>query len=287
MTVLSKQKKIIVDIPYTINKLPAKLVANTPGITKIRTSQYQVNPYKSRIVFDLKKSNITASLEKKENQFKINFKTTKKKISRRPSPHKKSVSHRTQTIKKSHYSKTSPLKGKIIIVDAGHGGKDPGAISLNKYQEKFFTLDIAKRVQKKLANQGAVVIMTRRNDRYISLQSRAYRANKNNADIFISIHVNSFLKSSVHGTESFYYKYKDRSLATHIQKQLVKDLKSKDLKIKRARLYVLRHTKMPATLIEPLFITNPRERKKVQSPKYRQRIANSIYQGVHNYFKYQ
>ena len=128
--------------------------------------------------------------------------------------------------------------------------------------------------------------MTRQNDRYRSLQARAYIANKNKADIFISVHVNSFLKSSVHGTETFYYKYKDRKLATHLQKQLIKDLKSKNLKTKRARLYVLRHTQMPAALIEPLFLTNPKERKKVIYPQYRQKIANSIYQGISNYFKY-
>jgi len=287
LTILSKQKKIVIDIPYTLNQLPSKLSARYPGISQIRTSQFKTDPYQSRIVFDLQKSTTTASLEKKGDTVKIQFKEKKKTP---PLAQKRKHTHKqrhSQTIKKSHYARSSPLKGKVIIVDAGHGGKDPGAIGLNKYQEKFFTLDIAKRLQKRLAKQGAVVIMTRQKDHYISLKSRAYRANKNKASIFVSIHINSFLKSSVHGTETFYYKYKDRKLAQHIQKQLIKDLKHKDLKTKRARLYVLRHTTMPSVLIEPLFITNPRERKRVLLPKYRQKIANSIYQGIYNYFRYQ
>jgi N-acetylmuramoyl-L-alanine amidase CwlD len=282
-----KHKKVIVDVPYTISNLPKTILSPYSGITKIRTSQYQTKPPKTRIVFDLKSIEHTATLTRHESGPQVTFKYTTPSSKTKPIVAKQQRrSPKNESIKKSHYSHRSVLKGKIIVIDAGHGGKDPGAIGAKRYQEKFFTLDIAKRLQRKLAKQGAVVIMTRRTDKYRSLQSRVAKANRAKADIFISIHINSFLKSSVNGTETYYYKYKDRKLATHIQNQLLKDLKSKNLRTKRARLYVLRHTKMPAALLEPLFLTHPQERRKVITPSYRDKIAQSIFQGITNYFKY-
>ena len=78
LTILSKQKKIVIDIPYTLNQLPSKLSTRYPGISQIRTSQFKTDPYQSRIVFDLQKSTTTASLEKKGDTVKIQFKEKKK-----------------------------------------------------------------------------------------------------------------------------------------------------------------------------------------------------------------
>ena len=97
------------------------------------------------------------------------------------------------------------------MIDPGHGGRDPGAISPVRTFEKKYTLDVSKRLQKLLAAKGAFVILTRTTDKKRSLNSRVYLANKNKADIFVSVHFNSYVKSSVYGTETYYYKYKDKN----------------------------------------------------------------------------
>ena len=109
-------------------------------------------------------------------------------------------------------------------------------------------------------------------------------SNHNKGDIFVSIHMNSFSQPSVNGTETYYYKYKDKSLALHIQKQLNKDIKLKNNGIKQSRLYVLRHTKSPSCLIEPLFLTNKKELSLIKTASFREKLATSIFQGIKNYF---
>mgnify|MGYP003342324449 FL=1 len=127
--------------------------------------------------------------------------------------------------------------------------------------------------------------MVRNGNSNPSLRRRARIANRNKADIYVSIHINSFIKSSANGTETYYFKYKDKQLARSLQKEMNRTLKLKNNGVKRARLYVLRHTKMPAALVEPLFMTNPRELKKVRSPEFREKIALSLHKGIVNYFK--
>ena len=126
--------------------------------------------------------------------------------------------------------------------------------------------------------------MTRRHDHSLPLSKRPQIANKNNADIFISIHLNSFTSSKVNGTETYYYKKKAYWLAKHVQKQLSKDLALKNNGVKRSKLYVLRNSKVSSCLIETLYMTNPKELRLVRSSKYRSKIATSIYQGIKNYF---
>lgn len=181
-------------------------------------------------------------------------------------------------------SKSQALKGKIIVIDAGHGGSDPGAVVYRRDYEKNYTLDIAKRLAIALEEDGARVILTRKSDRTVSLKSRSFIANKNRADLMISIHINSFRKPHIHGTETYYFKYGDKRVATLLQEEMAEALGLKDNGIKRSRMYVLRNTKMPAALVEPLFITNDAEYKLLKSPDYRQKIADALRRGTQQYF---
>ena len=117
------------------------------------------------------------------------------------------------------------------------------------------------------------------------MQSRVRLANRQNADLFLSIHFNSFKNSRISGSQSFYSKSKDKKLATHLQKQITHDFKTKNLGVSRSRFFVLRHTKMPSVLLEPMFMTNKKERKQLLTASYRSKLANSIFQGVKNYYK--
>jgi N-acetylmuramoyl-L-alanine amidase len=108
------------------------------------------------------------------------------------------------------------LKGMIIAIDPGHGGIDPGAVTKHGDLEKIYTLDISKRLETLLKQGGATVLMARTNDKNPSLYERTMLANVNKADILLSIHINSFIKSYANGIETYYYKRKDKPLANAI-----------------------------------------------------------------------
>jgi N-acetylmuramoyl-L-alanine amidase CwlD len=275
-------KKLILDLPGTLIDIPQLIHSEHPIFSRIRSSQFSHSPVVSRIVFDLKTPQHPFKLKQHASSLDVIFPKTAPTVAK-PTPRKSKP--RSQKISSSKISTNHLLSNKVIVLDAGHGGRDPGAIGIGNRYEKHYTLDVAKRLQKLLAAKGALVIMTRQRDVKTGLSRRAYIANKNKADIFISLHFNSFVKSSVHGTETYYYKYKDKKLARHLQRQMAKDLRLKNNGIKRSRLFVLRHTRMPAALVEPGFLTNPSNMAKVKNPDFRQKVAQSLYQGIVNYYR--
>lgn len=275
-------KKLIVDLPGTLIDIPQNIQSQHPVFSQIRTSQFSYSPVVSRIVFDLNTPKHPYKLNHHDSSLDIVFPSTTQTVST-TSPSK--TKQRRESIKSSKIDTGHILSNKVIVIDAGHGGRDPGAVGIGNRYEKYFTLDVAKRLQKLLSEKGAVVIMTRQRDVKTGLNRRAYIANKHNADLFISVHFNSFVKSNVHGTETYYYKYKDKKLAQHLQMQMAKDLRMKNNGVKRSRLFVLRHTRMPAALVEPGFITNSSDLSKVKNPDFRQKVAQSLYQGIVNYYR--
>ena len=115
------------------------------------------------------------------------------------------------------------------------------------------------------------------------MQRRIKIANHEKADLFLSFHLNSFSSSSAEGSKTFYYKYKDKKLAQHVSKQLAHDLDLKTMEF-HVNVFMLRHTSMPAVLLEPLFLTNPTERMLLSSDSFRNKLAFAIYQGIKNYY---
>jgi N-acetylmuramoyl-L-alanine amidase len=187
------------------------------------------------------------------------------------------------------------LLGKIICLDAGHGGDDPGAIGPSGTLEKDNTLAISLLLRDILESNGATVVLTRDTDRNVSapnssaseeLKARVEIATDANADIFISIHNDSFTSNTAMGTTTFHYGGADSlKLATLIQKNLVAELGTKDRSSRFASFYVIRYTKMTAILVEVAFISNPEEEVLLSSTDGRTKIAESIFQGITNYFK--
>lgn len=195
--------------------------------------------------------------------------------------------------------KFSPgVKGKKIVIDPGHGGEDSGAIGPSGVTEKSITLQIAKEVERMLKEAGAKVIMTRTTDTEVSpkhrqatdvdeLQARCDVANKAKADIFISIHMDSFTSREASGTTGYYYtkgSASSKRLAAAIQSELVSQLKTTSRGIKTCNFYVVKHTKMPATLIEVAFVSNPKEEKLLTSKKGVQKAAIGIVNGISDFF---
>lgn len=184
--------------------------------------------------------------------------------------------------------KGNPLKNRIIVVDAGHGAQDPGT-SKNGVTEKSITLKVSKLVEAKLKNAGAKVLMIRSNDSFLTLEQRTAFAKKNFAETFVSIHVNS-ASSSAKGTETFFdsssnpNSVESKSLAKYIQSNIVKKANMQDRGVKDNRFYVVRNNNVAAVLVELGFLTNSEDYKKLTSDKYLEIYADSIYQGLVQYY---
>lgn len=188
------------------------------------------------------------------------------------------------------------LKDKVIALDPGHGGSDPGAIGAGGTQEKNITLPIAKNLRDLLTKAGAKVYMTRTSDTDVDnpsasdkaeLQARVNVAEKNNADVFISIHINSAANKSIGGLASYYYpKTKhDARLAKAIQNKLSTNFGLENLGIREANFYVNKRSSMPSTLLELGFISNPKEETVLKSKWFQEKAARVVFEGLKDYFK--
>jgi N-acetylmuramoyl-L-alanine amidase len=185
------------------------------------------------------------------------------------------------------------LAGKVIVVDAGHGGHDSGTKALTDgLEEKAITLPIAKMLAADLAAQGATVIMTRQTDVFIPLQERAAIANRNHADLFLCVHINSNGRNtSTSGSITFYHNADPISstLADCIERQLpaaggIPGIGTwSDTKIYGIGFSVLRNIKMPGVLMELGFMNNANDRPKLVNKDAQQAMAAAIVKGVKVY----
>ena len=201
-------------------------------------------------------------------------------------------------IDKAALKKLNPTK-RVVVIDAGHGGTDPGAQTAG-VKEKDLNLKVAKKVRAKLVSAGYEVIMTRTTDVFVALSERARIANISSADIFVSIHTNSF-NSISKGIETFSYNgsgnaknlvvandpdrlLKSSLLSEAIQDALLEETGAYDRGDKEANFHVIRETGMAAVLTEMGFIDNASERSKLVNNNYQGKIADGIVQGIKNYF---
>jgi len=175
------------------------------------------------------------------------------------------------------------LAGKFIIIDPGHGGSDPGAMR-NSVQEKQMTIDIAKRIEKKLKEQGAKVFMTRYDDTFVSLNDRVVVTNDKNPDLFVSVHINACEKDEINGIETHYWKDDSLDFAKAVHKALISKIDSNNRGVIKSRFYVIRHTTVPAILVEFGFISNTKEREDMLTEERQEKSAEAVCEGIINYF---
>lgn len=190
------------------------------------------------------------------------------------------------------------LNGKTIAIDPGHGGSDSGAIGPTGAMEKNVTLDICLELKKILEEDGANVVMTRETDVEVSpkkskatdveeLQARVDIANESKADIFLSIHMDSFTNRTARGTTGYYFGAggsTSRSLADKVRANIVDQLGTMSRGTQTCNFYVVKHTDMPATLIEVAFISYPDEEKLLTSKEGVRKAATAIADGISDYF---
>lgn len=219
----------------------------------------------------------------------------------------------------------APMAGPVrtIVIDAGHGGDDPGA-SHHGLKEKHLALDISKRLKSRLQEAGLMVVMTRETDTFVPLSRRAAIANQLGADLFVSVHINANRSRGVSGIEVYYPRLSQVSaqapwppsvsaaeigtpstvvkqvlwdlvlsytrteshrLATTICRSMDRGLQSGCRKTKPARFVVLREAAMPAVLVEVGYVSNQAEAQRLGSPTYRQAVAQSIEDGIIAYIR--
>ena len=192
---------------------------------------------------------------------------------------------------------------KVVYLDAGHGGYDPGA-SYFGISEKSLTLAIQSRVKDKLEAEGYQVVTTRTSDTYVDLTDRSRAANASESDIFVSIHINASGSSAAQGIETYYYQpyaeYPSRinatyhanptrlsmsdTLANAIQSSLINATGAQNQGVKRQTFAVLRETTSPAVLLELGFLSNPQEAARLNTSAYQETLANAIVAGIKRYY---
>ena len=189
---------------------------------------------------------------------------------------------------RSTYVPTNP---RLIVIDPGHGGSDRGAVR-NGLSEAAVNLDMAQRLRSLLVARGWQVKMTHATDvdvyqpndsAHDELQARCDIANQAGARVFVSIHSNSFINSGPSGTTVYYSKPGDYALAQILDRDVVPLLGTKNDGTIKAHYYVTMHTDMPAVLIETAFLSNPSDFVKLDSPDWREKVAEGIANGIDEY----
>lgn len=199
---------------------------------------------------------------------------------------------------------------RTIVLDAGHGGKDPGAQNLTLgLDEKDLTLEVAKRLERHLKKAGFQVVLTRKNDRYLPLKQRSTIARQAKADLFLSLHFNASTQNSANGIETFAFTLLNQPstsrteldasdkifrranrydalntlLAYTVQKHLIHATKQVDRGVKRSRFWVLEELSCPGALVELGFIRHPETATQLQSEAYLERLASTLATAIVQY----
>jgi N-acetylmuramoyl-L-alanine amidase len=194
------------------------------------------------------------------------------------------------------------LRGRVVAVDPGHGGIDPGAIAASGTNEDTVVLAVSLRVAAMLQQAGAIVVLTRTGDsdlaaqteggptarKRVDLRSRVALINASAADVVVSIHANHFSNPAEHGAQTFYNAQRFREskeLATVMQEQFQRVTgETRRVISEHIDHYVLNHADMPGVTVEIGFLSNPREARMLAEPGYQERIAFAIYRALALWF---
>lgn len=195
---------------------------------------------------------------------------------------------------------TEQKENKVVVIDCGHGGIDPGKTSAEGYKEKEINLAIGTYLKELLEQNNFIVVMTRTDDnglysesdsnkKVADMKKRCQIILESNADIVVSVHQNSFQDSRAKGAQVFYYKHsaQGKKLAECIQKSFKTNLDESNNRVEKAdnTYYMLVHTKAPTIIAECGFLSNPSETKLLIDESYQRKVADAILKGILNYFE--
>lgn len=195
-------------------------------------------------------------------------------------------------VDKNKATNSNNNKNYTIVLDPGHGGIDLGT-SYKNFNEKDLTLKIVKYAEEYLKDEGYTVVLTRNEDKLVPLKEIGNIANNANADVFVSVHINSLQDVKYKGITGYYYDGKGYEtderikLVKTIGDEILKSDSWEDKGVKRENFAVLRYTKMPSALIECGFITNEEDRARLSKDEVLKRLAENISKGIINYLDHQ
>ena len=282
-----ENNSVIIDLNNTttgrINKISGKSIRLTKGINNAAVNK--IDDAKAQVKLDF-------DFEFADNDFSVQTQSSaraERKFSRIIVDVTKP---RTKNNSKSFG--TNDLSGHVVVLDAGHGGSDKGAVGPSRLTEKEVTLAVALKAERLLRDAGAEVVMTRRTDIDVAapgvpdgveLQARVNKA-PSNAEVFISIHCNAFSNPKSNGMETFYYggSGESKRLATLLNEELWEYGGLNNRGVKTANFYVIKRTNCPASLIELAFITNYDEERLLASEDYQERLAQAIVTAIDRFF---
>lgn len=288
---MTDKDRIVVDLPNTSfgdsfhqnlsvgkNQSGQLSITEYPNVSTIRYSLFSSSPSTIRIVIDLNSANNYSVTNANDGLIIVDLNGTST-----------STTPPATTVPEVPVPTPPPSTGntdkKIIVIDAGHGGKDPGTGSNRK--EKDFTLPTALKIAELLKKEPNIeVVLTRSDDTYPTLQDRSNLANKVKADLFISVHANSIpvgSKSNPSGTETYYTRKDSLLFAQTVHKYLTVATGLQDRGVRQANYHVTRETKMPAILLECGYLSNTKDEALLFTVDVQNRIAEAVVLGIKEY----
>lgn len=276
---MSAPERIVIDLPNTFfsEKFRSEhgfsaqgsgemTIMDDPDVTKVRYAMFSDKPSTLRIVIDLTSSKNYTVNNDDSGLIIIDLNAAEDASGKLP---------------------VLPPAGngkKTVVIDPGHGGTDPGVISISGVKESDFNLALSLKVAALLQEETNIhLVMTRNDDTYPTRDERAQLANDIKADIFVSIHANGATTSSPNGTETLYTRNESKQLAKVMHKHLIKATGLRDRSAKYQNVLVTRETKMPAVLLEVGFMSNPVEEALLLQEEFQNRVAEGIVEGIKEY----
>ncbi|MDT3426758.1 N-acetylmuramoyl-L-alanine amidase [Paenibacillus forsythiae] len=288
VSVLDSPARIVVDIPNASfsdsfgseqNLSPGMMstldAAGYPDVKEIRYSLYSASPYTVRFVIELNESkDFGYSLSAAESSSKLAI-----------------IDLNATGGLAGGGTATDGTTGlpdrngkKLVVLDAGHGAKDSGAIGVTKKYEKNFNLAVVLKAEELLKQEANIeVVLTRSDDTFLELKDRVAIANNLSADLFISVHANSSTTSVASGTETYYKRDESKAFAAVMHKYLVQATGLSDRGVQYGNFHVIRETKMPAILLEVGYLSNKKDEALLFTEDLQNRVAAAIVSGIKEY----
>ncbi|MEF2964275.1 N-acetylmuramoyl-L-alanine amidase family protein [Paenibacillus sp. M1] len=236
-------------------------VTEYPDVSKVRYALFSDNPSTVRVVLDMNNAKYYEVVNENDGIIIVNL----------------------DAVAPSEPAKPGGNGKKLVVIDAGHGGKDPGAISVTGNREKDFNLAVALKVEELLKQETDIdFVLTRSSDTYPTLQDRVKIANDLDADLFISIHANSG-SASASGVETYYTRSESKALANIMHKYLVQSSGLSDRGVRTASLHVTRETDMPAVLLECGYLSNKSDNALLYTEAFQDSVAAGVVEGIKEY----
>lgn len=252
---LLEPDRLVIDLAGAVF-VPVKqeIPVGGPVVAEVRAAQFQVDPNITRVVVEL----------------------------RRRTAYTVTSASADGSVLVVEISEPS-LRAHIVAIDAGHGGRDPGAIGPTGLYEKEVVLDVALRVRELLVRSGVRVIMTRETDTFVELADRSRLARAQGATAFVSIHANASTRPAANGSETYYLTPQSLVLAQMMQEELGRVPGLANRGVRTANFQVLRENDVPAVLVEVAYLSNVDEEARLRAAAFRQRLAEAVARAVHRF----